>query len=125
MKNLSIFKVLSVLGFLTAVTATPNYAVARTSVHIDLPGISIGVANRQYRDRYNYRYKRNNYQRYYYSPAPSRSIKRTYRNNNYYQQNRRIYTPSYQSEICPEPGYSPYSYQGHGCRQHYDHYHCE
>lgn len=130
MKNLSIVKVLLTVGVFLGISTVPNYAAARTSVHINLPGISIGVADRQYRDRYNHRYHNNYYQRYYYSPAPSRTIKRrtikrTYRYNNYYQPSQRIYTPSYRSEICPEPGYSPYYYQGHGCRQHYDHYHCE
>ncbi len=122
MKNLTTSTLLLTVGIVTSIGLMPNIASAESSVRIDLPGISIGLNDRHSSDRY----RNNNHQRYYL-PTYRSSTNKTYRNSNqyYYQSNQRTYSPSYQSEICPEPGYSPNYYDGHGCTQHYDHYHCD
>ena len=131
MKQSAIRTLLFAFGVVTSISLIPNVASAKGSLRIDLPGISIGVNDRysgnsyynnRYSNRYNNRYRSNRY----YSPR-YRSTTKTYRRSNqyYYQPSRRVYTPSYQSEYCPEPGYSPYYYEDHGCYQHGDHYHCD
>lgn len=123
MKHFTIRKILLVLGIATSVAVVPTTASAKASVHISLPGISIGLGDRHYQSRY----YNNRYRSYQYVPSYRYVPRTTYRYQNQYYNSpsRRIYTPSYQSAACPEPGYSPNYYAGHGCRQHLDHYHCD
>ena len=113
-----------------SVSLVPNTASAKSSVHIALPGISIGFNDRYYSNRNNNRYRNNSYRNNSYRNNSYRNNSyrnNSYRNSNqyYYQPSRRVYKPSYQSAICPEPGYSANYYDGHGCRQHLDHFHCD
>ena len=132
MKKSVIRTMLLTFGIVSSISLIPNVAAAKSSVRIDLPGISIGLNDRYSRNyynnnRYNKRYRNNRYQRNYSPRYRSNSYRSNrYRRSNqyYYQPSRRIYTPSYQSEICPDAGYSPYYYEDHGCYQHKDHYHC-
>lgn len=146
MKNPTIKKAVLCLSLFMATAAIPHLASAAPSVRIQLPSISIGVndrnnQNRYYDNRYrNNQYRNNRYNNNRNTQRNSYRSTRTYRsynkpyirsyNNSYNrsydnQQSRRVYAPSYQSSICPTPGYSQNYYEGHGCYQHKDHYHCE
>lgn len=133
MKHFVIRKVLLTFIAVTSISLLPNIASAKPSVSIHLPGFSIGFNDRHYNNRRN---KNRNYRyyndRYYYDNRtrgyrykPSTRYRYRNRYNDYRRLRPRIYVPSYQSEICPEPGYSPYYYEDHGCRRHADHYHCD
>jgi len=126
MRKLTISKVTLFFSLFVGMAMLPNYASARGSISIQLPGISIGV-NDRYQQRY---YDRRTRSYRYATPGRIQTYRSysypSYRSNSYrYPTSRRIYQPSYQSSICPTPGYSEYYYEGHGCYQHKDHYHCD
>jgi len=135
-------KFLAILTMMITVIAVPNTASARGSLHIELPHLSLGLhgghhnkyRNRHHSSRYNNHRNYNNY----YSNQNSHygSGYKTYR---YYQPQTRYYQsqprysqprynqPSYQNQsgYCPTPGYSSRYYNGGGCYEHGDHYHCD
>lgn len=121
-------KLLAIPVFGLVVAATPGTANAGGSVHLHVPGFSIGYYDDHYHrkhrkrlyKRYNHRHYRNHY--YYNDDYYPR---RSYRSYNGY---RNYYRPRYQDryyEVCPTPGYSTRYYRGRGCYSHGDHYHCD
>ena len=129
MKKSAIRNIVFAFGIVMSLSLIPSTVSAKGGVHINLPGISIGVSDRYSRNRHYNRYDnryRYNRSRGYYSPSYRSTTRKSYRrSNNYYYQPRRVYTPSYRSNICPDPGYSASYYEGHGCYEHLDHYHCD
>lgn len=130
-------------GVVLLVAAVPNSAHARSSVHIDVPGFSIGWydQDRHYRKRH-HRPSRHHYDRYYdnyyydeYRPRrhhrKHKRYHKKYYNNHYYHDNRsyyprdRYYDRPRVVEICPTAGYSRYRDRNRSCYQHKDHYHCD
>ena len=125
------------ISLTTAVSAAPTSASAAGRLHIDLPGISIGVNDRN--SHYdNRRSERRNYNRNYYNNSRNyynnnrnynnrsyRPSSRSYNSSNYYNVPRRqVYQTNNQSNYCPTAGYSEHYYNGHNCYQHKGHYHC-
>ena len=105
MKFLSLRKALVPFGILTCVALAPTSASAKGSVHINVPGISIGFYDghhrhykKKYRHRHRYRHHHNNY--YYYDYRPSYGY--GYR---LYDRGYRYYRPSYRRPYCPIRGY--------------------
>ena len=119
-------KFLAILTMMIAITAVPNTASARGSLHIELPHLSLGFHgghHNKYRKRhYNNHRNYNNYysnNNSYYGSG--------YKSYQHYQPQPRYYQPSYQNQngYCPTPGYSSTYYNGGGCYEHGDHYHCD
>lgn len=129
---------LSVAGFCAVmiVALTPSTAQARGSVHIDIPGISIGVHDdhryrhkrkyRQRRDHYNSRY-RDRRDNYYRERRKSRRDNRRnrYSNDYYYGGGNNYYERPRRTQVCPTYGYSRYYVRDRGCYRHKGHYHCD
>lgn len=128
-------RVLALLAMTISIAAVPSTASARGSVHVDIPGFSIGFHDhdRHYRKRHK-RYKRHyrkhhrNHHRGYRYRSYDYYPRRSYRYNDYYddyrgRSNRRGYRDDY--EYCPTPGYSSRYYRNRGCYSHGDHYHCD
>jgi len=129
----------SIAAFSTALimALAPNTASAGGSLHLDLPGISIGVYDdhryrykRKYRHskRYGHRYNDGYYRdRGYYRERrrARRSERRQRYSNDYYYGGRdRYYDRPRRAERCPAYGYSRYYVRDRGCYKHKDHYHC-
>jgi len=153
MKNLNLRaffntrKFLAVMAIVTTVAVIPNTASARSSIHIDLPSISLSLHDRHgYRN--NRRGIRHNFHNNYHSYRNSRQYKRNnyrshrgnyrnhYTNNNYYtngysyrgfgfQPRSQYNQPSYRGPICPTPGFSTGYDENRGCYAHKDHFHCD
>jgi len=127
-------------SLITVIAMTPTSAFARGSIHIDVPGFSIGVHNdRGYRSRghrhsrkYNRRYYNSNrrYKKRYYNSRRYNNRRYNNRryNDNYYSggrgYNRGYYNDSYRAEVCPIDGYSRYYDRNQNCYEHKGHYHC-
>lgn len=143
----------AIIGILTFVGIPTNAKASGGSVHIDLPGLSIGFHDdhykkkryrKQYRDRRSYRDRgyyrdRGHYRgRHYYNER--RAHRRDHRRHDRYYNNRRYNDRYYysgrsdrrdrnryyqgRSQICPVAGYSPYYDRGLNCYRHKGHYHC-
>lgn len=146
MKLFSINKLLVLSGIALSVAVAPTTASARGSVHIDVPGFSIGFHddNRHYRKRHKRYHKRHHSKHYsgrsnrYYDGYgyQSRGYRygsdsyrnRSYRNsykNGYRSGYKNSYRNDYRGDYCPTPGYSPRYYDDRGCYAHGDHYHCD
>ncbi len=135
------FSLISVM----AIAAVPSTANAGGKIHLDLPGISIGVhGDRHYKKRHrrihrnhhrhydshsydSYRYKRKyrpkSYDRYYDNKRNYYG-NRNYYDNYYYGGNSRRYYNNRRGNVCPDPGYSPYYNDNLSCYRHKDHFHC-
>lgn len=151
MKHLS-KTLMATLGLLTALATTP-VASASGSLHLNLPGLSIGVHDdhghkkhrKRYRNRhhndhyYSNRHERRNSQRYYnqrrsnHYDYNNRRSNRYYNNrrsnNNYYYGGRRnndrgYYNDSRRVEACPTIGYTPRYDRNRNCYRHKGHFHC-
>lgn len=143
--KLSTKHLFATLSLLTALTLAPTSAFAKGSVHVDIPGLSIGVHDnhrsytrhrnekrhyREGRDHYysDRRYKRDRqyYNNRHYNDRRSQS-KRRYNDNNYYsgsRYNNRYRNDGYRVEVCPIDGYSRYYDRSSNCYEHKGHYHC-
>ena len=113
--------------------SVPNSASARSSVHVDFHGLTIGVHDsdrryrkqhkhhkRYYRDRHYYngsRYGSRSRYNYYYDYYRPRYSSRRYLSGRYYNDRRNNY--------CPTDTYSSRFYRNRGCYAHGDHYHCD
>jgi hypothetical protein len=141
-------KILALMAMVIATTAVPTSASARASVHLDLPGISIGLHDRHYGhyDRHydrHYKQKRKHYRKHkrykrhynrhhsdgYYPRRSYRSYDSYdgYRSNGYRNDRHRndgYSRGGYQDNYCPTPGYSSRYHRNRGCYSHGDHYHC-
>ena len=135
---------ISALSVVILLALTPGTAMAKGSIHIDIPGLSIGVHDgyrgkhkhrkhkRYYRDNYYYEdhYRSNRYDR----RRDRRERKRDYYYNNRYDNNyyygsrksKRYYNYSEPRRVqrCPNAGYSRYYLKNRGCSSHNDHFHC-
>lgn len=133
---------IAAFGLITVLAVAPTSAFARGSVHIDVPGFSIGIHDdhgykhrkrhhRKYRKRYsNDRYYDDRrYRKRYYNNRRynERRYKRRYNDNYYYsgrRNNRGYYNDRYRAEVCPTDGYSRYYDRNRNCYEHKGHYHC-
>lgn len=129
-------KILALSAMAFSVAVVPTTASAAPSIHLDLPGLSIGLHdhhNRHYRKRYKRHHKRYYKDRYrhYDNHYPRRSYRYYDYGNRYYdggrsnRSPRRYYDRHDRYDRCPTPGYSSYYYRNGGCYSHGDHYHCE
>lgn len=131
-----LFSLASVVGLALA----PTPASAGGKLHIDLPGISIGVHDDHYygkKKRYRKVYKNDHYYNGHRKYKRKKYHKR-YRNDYYYgnryyddyyyEKPRRYYQRRQYRErrapICPAAGYSPYYNDNLSCYRHKDHFHC-
>ncbi len=134
-----LFGAAGLIGLLSA----PSTAQAGGSVHLNLPGLSIGVHDdhhykkkryrRHYRDRYYYDdhwrkkryYKKRHYKKRYYNRDyyGSRYDRRRYYNDDYYYGGRSSRYDR-RRNYCPDPGYSSYDNDNLDCYRHKGHYHC-
>ncbi len=129
------------LSLLTALAVTPSTASAGDSVHISVPGLSIGFHDVHHSDRYyrkkhyrskNYYYDDRRYERRKYRKSRKRYYNKRRYNNNYYYNDRRYdrgYSngyryDNYRSNVCPIDGYSRYYDRDRNCYEHKGHYHC-
>ncbi len=141
-------RVAVLLTTLSAITliALPTSASAGGSVHVDIPGLSIGVHENHYNKKrhrrvYKNRHRNNHYRNdYYYDDHRDRKRyhKKRYYNGGYYKKRyykKRYYNNDYyygersnrynrRAEICPIAGYSPYYNDNLDCYRHKDHFHC-
>jgi len=143
--KLSAKHLFATLGMLTVFAVTPTTAFASGSVHINVPGFSIGFhdvhhSHKRYRKHYrgyyndDYRYERRKYRK-----KRNRYYKKRRYYDNYYSSGRRYdrgydrkynrryerrYNDGYRAEACPIDGYSRYDDRGQNCYEHKDHYHC-
>ena len=140
--KLSVKHLLATLSMLTVLAVTPTTALAKGSVHIDVPGFSIGVhddyyyRNRSYSRksnsrRYNNYYNDNRYERRRYRQSRNRYYNNRRYNDNYYSGGRqydrrydRGYDNGYRAEVCPIDGYSRYDDRNRNCYEHKGHFHC-
>ncbi len=133
MNFFSIRKLLAMSAMALTVAAVPGTASAGGSIHLDIPGFSIGFHDdHRYRKRHRHykshkrykRYKRHyrNHDSYDYYPRRSYRYYDGYRSNRY---DRRRYRDRDRYESCPTPGYSSRYYRDRGCYSHGDHYHCD
>lgn len=135
-------------GLAISAALVPPTASAKGSIHLDIPGISIGYHTNHYRNGYRQKRHYNNHHRYNprYNYYNKRYYNRNYRNQDYgysgrnYRNNDRSYygrgyndhrysnrsrNRNYQrNDYCPDPGYSEYAYRDQSCYSHGDHYHC-
>jgi len=134
MNLVSFKKLVTMLTAVLTLSVVPTSASAGGSVHINVPGFSIGYhgdyyGRKHYRKNYNrakrsHRYYRNQYRdRDYYNYRPRRSY------NYYYDgyRSRDRYRSRYRNDYdyCPTPGFSVRYYRNRGCYSHGDHYHCD
>ena len=129
---------LALMGVVFLVAAVPSNAHAQGSVHLNVPGFSIGWHdnNSNYRNKH-YKSNRRHYDRRHYD----RPRKYHSRNNNHYD-NSRYYDDYYSGgqrnnsrdryndrpnvvAVCPIVGYARYRDRNRSCYQHKGHYHCE
>ena len=124
------------IGLATIMALVPTTASAKGSVHIDIPGISIGYHDNYYRNSYRHKrhynkhrrhYKKHRYynKRYYdhgYSSRSYRNYDRSYDRGYQYRSRTRYYE---RDNYCPDPGYSSRAYRDRSCYSHGDHYHCD
>ena len=138
MTFLNIRSALVLFGLATSMAIVPTTASAKGSVHIDIPGISIGYYDNHYRKSYRQKRHYNNHRRHnrYYN---KRYYNDSYRGNGYskrnYRSNDRGYDRSYndrprsrsynRGNYCPIAGYSVNAYRDQSCYSHGDHYHCD
>ena len=116
-----------------AMAAVPGTASAGGSVHIDIPGFSIGYYDdhryrkrhrKHYRKHYRHHKRSHRYYRDHYDYRP-------YGSYNYYgggYRSRDYYRPRYRDnryDYCPTPGFSLRFYRNRGCYSHGNHYHCD
>lgn len=117
-------------GLIALLLLVPGTAAAKGSVHIDIPGLSIGVHDDHYRHhRKHYRgdrhhkkrhYRKRHRQSYYYDPY----YYDPYYSNQYdYRSGRRDYRSRY-APRCPTAGFSEYYLRNRDCYRHKDHFHC-
>ena len=134
-------KTLALATMILVISAVPNSASARTSIHVDLPHFSIGFQDNHRGKRYRKhqrhhrqhdRYSDRRYDRQYDRRSDRRSDRHyDRRSNDYYSgygysaPRSRHYTPRYDNDYCPTPGYSSRYYRNQGCYAHGDHYHCD
>ena len=135
MTFISFRNTIAAFGLLTVIALVPTTASARSSVHVDIPGFSIGFhdrnrygwrqnrrhSNRHSRRNHSYDYGHRNYGSGYYD--------RSYRGYGYAPRSYRGYGNAprsgyYGRDVCPIAGYSPYGYRDRGCYAHKDHFHC-
>ena len=152
--KLSAKHLFATLGMLTVLAVTPTTAFADGSVHLDLPGLSIGLHDdhrsykrhrKHYRNRYdNHRSERRRYRqnrdhrysdRHYRSGQRYNNDRRYYSdrryNDNYYSErrsnrrsNNNYRNDSYRVEVCPIDGYSRGYDRNRNCYEHKGHFHC-
>jgi len=124
---------ISAFGLVALLALVPGTAMARGSLYIDIPGVSIGVHDdhgKRYHRKRKYKRSYNNYYNQDRRYERKRDRRRNYRNNYnesyYYDGGRRNYNDRSQRrvEICPQVGYSPYYLRDSGCNSHKDHFHC-
>ncbi|RBP53459.1 hypothetical protein [Arenicella xantha] len=132
MKMLSHLSVAS-LGLILLVGLTPTTAMAKGSLHLDLPGISIGVHDDHRKRQHRQHYREKRYQNRHYDRHQSRKYdRRSYRHDSYRNDYSRQYYyggrdnqyRSRSSARCPSPGFSEYYYRNRDCYRHKDHFHC-
>lgn len=152
MKHLS-KTLMATFGLLTALTMAPTASASGSSLHLNLPGFSIGVhddhGHKKYRKRYRNRHHNDSYYRnrydhrnsdryynqrrsnsYYYNNRNSNRYYNNRRNNNNYysggrrNNDRRYYNDSRRVEVCPIIGYTPRYDRYRDCYRHKGHYHC-
>lgn len=132
---LAIASSIAVLAF-----APMSSASAGDSIHIDLPGISIGFHgdhryNKRYRNKYYRHYNNDYYRDRRYDRRKYRQSRRYYNNrynDNYYYYDRRSNRrynngyryDDYRSNVCPIDGYSSRYDRNRNCYEHKGHYHC-
>ena len=144
--KLSAKHLFAALGMFTAIVVTPTSALAQGSLHLDLPGLRIGVHDDHRYDRRHRKHHRKHHRKYYNNNYRSRHNdyyddyryeRRHHRRNHKRHYNNRRYNDNYYSggryndyrndritvEICPIAGYSRYYQQGRKGYQHKDHYH--
>ncbi|NNC99596.1 MAG: hypothetical protein HKN85_05395 [Gammaproteobacteria bacterium] len=121
----------ALLSMLVAITALPNTASARGSIHLDLPHFSIGIHDdhrgyrkHKYRDRKRRHYRSHRSYRKHRYYNNNRYYSDRYYNYRYYQPRARYYPP-YSDNYCPSSNYSDRYYGNRDCLPHGDHYHCE
>jgi len=149
--KLSAKHLLAAFSMLTVMAIAPTSAFAGGSVHLDVPGFSIGVHDdHKYRKRHRKHYRSRYYDDRRYERRHRRNsndyYNRRYYNDNYYSSGRRHYRDSYRNydrrydrrydrnsydrrydrraEICPIDGYSARYDRNRSCYEHKDHYHC-
>lgn len=140
---------ISLFGALLMIALTPSAAYAGGSgITLNLPGLTIGVHDRdrkRYRQRHHYRHHND-----YYYESRNRRNKRFYnqrhyndrhynkRGNRYYNTRRyndhyyyggrgnndRRYYNSRRSDVCPINGYSRNYNRSRNCYKHKGHFHC-
>ena len=137
---------LAVFGLISTIALVTNTASARGSVHVDLPGLSIGYQDNHYRPgrahkrahkraykrRHHRSHRGHNYRGYYnrHNDYNYRDYGRSQNGYGYYDQGYRSY--DYKSRgrnynrgnYCPTAGYSEYGYRNRNCSRHEDHFHC-
>ena len=141
------------LGLLTVVVMAPTTASASGNLHLNLPGLSIGLhdehhGHRKHRKRYrNKHYRDNHYSqrryrddrhhdryynhhRHYYNDKRDRRYYNNHRSyNDYYYSGRRNNDRSYSNnsrpgDVCPMEGYSRNYNRNLNCYKHKGHFHC-
>ena len=141
MTFLNIRSALVFFGLATSMALVPTTASAKGSVHIDIPGISIGYSDNHYgknyrqkrhynnhrrhnrkHNYYNKRHYNQSYSGYGYSDRSYRNNDRGYSDRRYNNQSRTRYYE--RDNYCPDPGYSTRAYRDQSCYSHGDHYHC-
>ncbi|MFQ3245557.1 MAG: hypothetical protein ACJAYF_000222 [Arenicella sp.] len=144
--KLSAKHLFATLGMFTVIVVTPTSAFARGSVHLDIPGLSIGVHDDYRSDRRHRKHQRKHHRKHYNTHRSrhndhydKRHYKNRRHNDNYYSSGRynnqrydrrdnnyrndQYYNDRRRVEICPIDGYSRYYQQGRNGYQHKDHYH--
>ena len=145
--------VIAALGLLTVVAMAPTTASASGNLHLNLPGLSIGLhdndhGHKQHRKRYrNKHYRDNHYSqrryrddrrhynqhhhnRHYYDDRRDRRYYNNHRSyNDYYYSGRRNNDRRYSNnarrgDVCPMEGYSRNYNRNLNCYKHKGHFHC-
>lgn len=126
------------LGLTLLFAMTPGTAMAGGSVHIDIPGLSLGVHD-GHRSKYRHkkRYHKRHYNDYYDNDYRSRRYERrrdreryynSYNDDYYYSGRRNSRSYNYSRprrvEVCPRAGYSRYYLRDSECSSHKGHFHC-
>lgn len=134
---------LALFGLITTVALVPSTASAKGSVHLDLPGLSIGYHDNHYRHgRYHKRkhYRKRHHRRHHYRGHRDRHYYNRhrdygYRDYGYSHRGYRYYDHGYyykprkrhynRGNYCPTAGYSEYAYDNRNCYRHDGHFHCD
>ncbi|NND81235.1 MAG: hypothetical protein HKN50_02270 [Gammaproteobacteria bacterium] len=116
-------------GLTTMVALVPATASAKGSVHIDVPGFSIGFHDSHYSHGRHYNKHRRHYnkhRRHHYKHRYWHKRHDYYRHDyGYRDRPYRHRYDTYRYDRCPDPGYSRYNYRNRDCYRHKGHYHCE